>query len=249
MTAADWLYLAGLALVALVIGSFVGALVVRLPMGVGIAVGRSRCPSCGHQLAPADLVPLASYLWRRGRCRYCLARIGIFYPAVELASLAIALWAATLTQGPLLWASCVLGWTLLALGLIDWREHILPDALTLPLLLVGLAVAWFLERNALVDRLLGAALGYAIFALIAWGYWRWRGREGLGMGDAKLLAALGAWVGGSGLPGVVLIAAVVALAVALFRALRGGLDLGERIPFGPYLAAAGWLIWLYGPLP
>ena len=248
MDAAFWISLAGLTMVALVIGSFLGVLVVRLPEEADIVHGRSRCPSCGHPLAPLDLVPLASFLWRRGRCRYCLAKIGTFYPAIELAAVAVALWSASLASGWLLWASCALGWTLLTLALIDLRAHILPDVLTLPLVAAGLVVAW-LDQPMLLDlHVLGAMVGYTVFAFIAWLYRSWRGREGLGAGDAKLLAALGAWSGLGALPSIVLIASLTALAVALAAALRGRLALSERIAFGPYLGAAGWIVWLYGPL-
>jgi len=248
MSAPFWISLGGLVLVALVIGSFLGALVVRLPEEVDIVRGRSRCPSCGHPLAPHDLVPLASYLWLRGRCRYCLAKIGTFYPAIELAAVVVALWSATLATGWLLWASCALGWTLLTLSLIDLRAHILPDVLTLPLLAAGLLVAWLAEPTELDLHVLGAMVGYTVFAFIAWAYRSWRGRDGLGGGDAKLLAALGAWTGLAALPSIVLIASLTALAVALIASLRGGLALSERIAFGPYLAVAGWIVWLYGPI-
>lgn len=248
MTLAEGFNLALLGLVALVIGSFVGMLVLRLPAGATV-LGRSRCPSCNGALGARDLVPLASFLWLRGRCRQCGAAQGLFYPAVELAALGLALWAWTASDGWLLWASCVFAWTLLALGLIDLEHQILPDVLTLPLAGAGLAVAWFAQPRTILDNVAGAALGFALFYLVAWAYRRWRGREGLGDGDAKLLAALGAWVGASGLTSVVLLASLIALAAALgarsFR-LRGALQ--DRVPFGPALAAAGWLVWLYGPL-
>jgi len=248
MTLAQELHLALLSAVALAIGSFVGMLVLRLPAGATV-LGRSRCRSCGGTLAARDLVPLVSFLWRRGRCRQCGAALGLFYPAVELAALGLALWAWTASDGWLLWASCIFAWTLLTLGFIDLEHQILPDALTLPLTGAGLAVAWFAEPHAILDNVAGAVLGFALFYLFAWVYRRWRGREGLGEGDAKLLAALGAWVGASGLPSVVLLASLVALAAALgARSFRWRQALQDRVPFGPALAAAGWLVWLYGPL-
>jgi len=135
------------------------------------------------------------------------------------------------------------------LALIDFEHQILPDALTLPLVAAGLVVAWLAQPRAILDNAAGAAIGYALFSLVAWAYRRWRGRDGLGAGDAKLLAALGAWVGASGLPSVVLLASLMALAAALavrsFR-LKGALH--DRVAFGPALAAAGWLVWLYGPV-
>jgi leader peptidase (prepilin peptidase)/N-methyltransferase len=152
-------------------------------------------------------------------------------------------------SGWLLWASLALGWTLLALAAIDLRHYLLPDTLTLPLLALGLAVAWLIEPARLGAHALGAAAGFVGFAVIAWLYQRLREREGLGRGDAKLLAAGGAWLGWQALPSVVALAAAVALAVALAGALRGGkLGPTTRIAFGPHLALAIWLVWLYGPL-
>ncbi len=248
MSGADWLRLLFLSLAALAIGSFAGTLVLRLPAGEGIA-GRSQCRSCGAVLGARELVPIASWLAQRGRCRRCGARLPWFYPAIELAALALALWAWSAADGWLLWASCGLAWTLLVLAAIDFEHQILPDALTLPLVVAGLAVAWFAAPQTALDNLAGAAVGFVLFAAVAAAYRRIRGREGLGGGDAKLLAALGAWVGLSGLPSVVLIASLAALVGALaarsFR-LKGALH--ERVPFGPALALAGWIVWLYGPL-
>jgi leader peptidase (prepilin peptidase)/N-methyltransferase len=149
-----------------------------------------------------------------------------------------------------LWASCGFGWTLLALGLIDWRNMVLPDLLTLPLIAAGPIVAEFVSPDDVLDDLAGAVGGFAAFTLVAWTYRRWRGREGLGAGDAKLLAALGAWVGATGLPSVVLLASLAALvAVLAARATRRGVPTAQdRVPFGPALAIAGWVVWLYGPL-
>lgn len=247
MSAFETFTLVLLALVSVSIGSFVATLALRLPAGQTIN-GRSCCPHCRHVLGPADLVPLLSWMALQGRCRYCRESIGVYYPAVELAALGLALWAMTLLSGWLLWMTAVFGWTLLALTLIDWRHFILPDVLTLPLAPAGIAVNWLSGERSLLDTALGAIFGYCAFALIAWAYRRWRGREGLGIGDAKLLAALGAWVGAAGLPSVVLLASVLALVTALAaQGLRGRVSLLERVPFGPFLAAAGWVVWLYGP--
>ena len=236
-------------LIAPFVGSFLGLLVERLPAGGKVVFARSACPACDHPLGPLDLVPLFSWLASRGRCRYCGAAIGAIHPAVELAALGVALWAAAVLSGWLLWASCTLGWTLLALSVIDWRHHALPDQLTLPLIAGGLAVAYGLGAADLIHHLMGAAAGFAAFALIGGIYRRLRGRPGLGLGDAKLLAAAGAWVSWTGLPGVVLTAAATALAVTLLMSLFGrALAADSRVPFGPYLALGIWMIWLYGPI-
>jgi leader peptidase (prepilin peptidase)/N-methyltransferase len=226
------------------IGSFAGVLIARLPAGRAIAWGRSACDTCGHTLGIPDLIPLASYAALRGRCRHCGARIGRTHLWVEYAALAITLWAALSGErGALLWAGSILGWSLLTLGWIDALCQRLPDILTLPLLVAGLCEALFLEPDALTSRATGAIAAYAGFRLIAVTFRRLRGRESLGEGDAKLLAAGGAWVGAWLLPDVLMAAAATALIYA-FR--KGRPNPSARIPFGPFLAAGIWLMWLYG---
>jgi leader peptidase (prepilin peptidase)/N-methyltransferase len=168
--------------------------------------------------------------------------------AAFLAALAVAISGASTYSGWLLLASLMLGWTLLALAAIDLRSQLLPDALTLPLIPAGLLVAW-LRDAPLIDHVLGAAAGYLVFVAIAWLYRHLRGREGLGRGDAKLLAAAGAWLGWQALPDLVAAAAGAAVLVALVGALCGrGPSALTRIAFGPYLALAFWLVWLLGPI-
>jgi leader peptidase (prepilin peptidase)/N-methyltransferase len=141
----------------------------------------------------------------------------------------------------------VLGWTLLALAWIDLRHMILSDVLTLPLVLAGLAFAWFLEPEAIVDHAAGAAAGWLLFWAISRVYRLLRGRDGLGEGDAKLMAAAGAWVTWMGLGPVMLVGAVTGLAVALVMRLRGrDVSGATAIPFGPPLAFGIWVVWLYG---
>jgi leader peptidase (prepilin peptidase)/N-methyltransferase len=231
------------------VGSFLGVVIDRLPAGRPLVLGRSACDVCARTLGPQDLVPIVSWLARRGRCAYCRAELRAFYPAIELAALAVALSAAWLLSGWLLIASCGLGWTLLCLAVIDHRHFLLPDVLTLPLIPAGLAVAWLIDPALLSDHIVGALAGFAAFALIGFAYRRLRGREGLGLGDAKLLAAAGAWLGWQALPGVVLIGALSALALALARTAAGGtLSATTRIAFGSHLALAFWLVWLLGPV-
>ena len=190
-----------------------------------------------------------SWLALRGRCRLCAQPIGLFYPAIELAALAIAIWAVTVFSGSLLWVSCVLGWTLLALAVIDHKHFLLPDFLTLPLIPFGLVVAWANETSALLDHVIGAAVGFGFVVALREIYRRLRGREGMGLGDAKLLAASGAFVSWQALPSVILLASLTALALALFRTLRGAsISLGDRMAFGTFLCLATWIVWLYGPL-
>ena len=166
------------------------------------------------------------------------------------ATAAIFAWAAAATPGALvLAASLVLGWTLLTLALIDARAFRLPDPLTLPLLAAGVAGAFLLPGAPVLDHLAGAAAGYGVLAFIGWAFWRLRGEEGLGLGDAKLLGAGGAWLGWRALPSVLIIACLLAFALVAVRAAsRGRVSARRRIAFGAPLCVAIWIVWLGGPL-
>lgn len=236
-------------LAAPIVGSFLSVLVVRLPAGEGVVGGRSRCRSCGKALAPRELIPLVSWIARRGRCGACGAPIGSLYPALEIAAVAVAAWAAVSVPEAMLWPSVGLAWALLALGVIDARAMILPDVLTLPLIAAGLVVAWSVDPGGTFDHVIGAAAGGLTFWLIGWIYARARRRRGLGLGDVKLYAAAGAWVGWQGLASVVLLASLAALAAIAARAAGGrAVGASTRVAFGPFLALGLWLTWLYGPL-
>lgn len=247
---AEWLSASWLMLVlAPFIGSFLGVLILRLPERKPVVLGRSRCPHCRRTLAARDLIPIFSWLVMKRRCRHCGSALGWFYPNIEVAALLVAVWAVAVVPGPARWATCALGWTLLALAVIDARRMILPDALTLPLIALGLAVAAWLDPSRLMGHAIGATAGFLVFWLIATLYRLLRRREGLGLGDAKLLAAAGAWVSWEGLPGVVLAASLSALVFFLVAAFLGPApDPSRRLPFGPFLCLGIWLIWLYGPL-
>src|SRR3954447_1615285 len=243
--AAEW----SLVMASPFIGSFLGLLIQRLPDAAPIARGRSRCDACGTPLRARDLVPLLSWLVARRRCRYCRQPLGWFYPGVELAALAIALAAVLIDGVQRAWLDCLLGWWLLALGWIDLRSWLLPDALTLPLIIAGLVVGFLFNPDQLTDRALGAALGYLTLMAIAALYRTFRGREGLGGGDAQLLAASCAWVCGAVLPGVNLFSGASALAAAACLRLAGlRLGIHSALPFGPFLALATWVLWLWSPL-
>lgn len=234
-------------LVAPVIGSFLGVLVDRLPVGRPVALVRSSCIHCERILGPAEMVPIVSYLVQRGTCRGCGRAIAPYHLGVEIAALAIAVWAALVSPDlPHLWGNCVLGWTLLALAWIDWRTLLLPDVLTLPLLVVGLIATAWLEVESLTDHAIAAVLGYVGVAFFAIGYRHLRGKEGLGLGDAKLLAAGGAWLGTAALPWAVTAAAMSGIAMAIsWRASGTAIDRHTALPFGPPLALAIWLLRLY----
>lgn len=237
--------------VAPFVGSFLGVLIERLPMGSPVVVGHSACPHCGTRLRVSDLVPLLSWFAARGRCRHCGHRLGAFYPLVELAAVAVALSAALVLDDAAAWligATLVLGWALLALAWIDHRHLVLPNVLTLPLIPAGLLVAWAVSPESLPHHLLGAVLGYAGLTAVAALYRRARGRAGLGAGDAKLFAAAGAWLSWEALPSVLLIAGALGLVLALAGSAGRRLTADTAVPFGPALAGAFWFVWLLGPV-
>jgi leader peptidase (prepilin peptidase)/N-methyltransferase len=243
---ADWLAWLPPLLLAPFIGSFLGVLVLRLPKGLPVVLARSVCDHCGHRLGVGDLVPLLSHLRSRGRCRYCDEPTGAFYPAIELAALVVAAWAAMSIATDELWWTCLLGWTLLTLTWIDVRDLLLPDVLTVLLLAAGLIVIAFEDPASLTDHVIAAVLGYLGLVAIAWSYRRIRGRDGLGMGDAKLLAAIGAWLGLGLLPFTLLLAACLGPLAAGGATLAGKrITATTPIPFGACLALAAWLVWLY----
>jgi len=232
------------------IGSFLGVIIRRLPEGRPVLWGRSACEHCGAALEARDLVPLVSWLLLHRRCRRCGHPLGWFYPGVELAAFAIALIAVVVNGMPQAWLDCLLGWPLLALAWIDIRHWLLPDVVTLPLLVVGLVVAAAFHPENLADCAIAALLGYAALRLVAALYHWLRHREGLGQGDAKLLAAGGAWLGTAALPQIVVIAALAALVTAAAMRIAGvQLRAHSALPFGPFLAAAIWALWLWTPTP
>ncbi len=231
-------------LVSPFIGSLLGVLIRRLPQDEPVMWARSACPRCGTRLAPGDLMPVLSFLVLRGRCRQCRRQIDRFHLWIELAAVGVVLWVILAEREPTMFADCVLGWVLLALAWTDLETMLLPDALTLPLILAGFAEAWWFDPTMLPDRAIAAAIGWGAFAGLA-GLWRrLHGIDALGAGDAKLLAAGGAWVGAEQLPWIVFLAALIGIAVAL---AQHGRKLGSRqqIAFGPWLALAIWLLRLY----
>lgn len=229
----------------LIIGSFLATILVRWPKGESVAVGRSRCDGCGETLRARELVPVLSYLAARGRCRRCGVRIDGRHVAVELAAGLIGLVAFTAHPLPLAAATAVFGWMLLVLASLDAEHHWLPDALTLPLIPLGIGVAALGLGPPLADRLIGAVAGGAGLWAIGAAYRHLRGREGLGGGDPKLLAGIGAWVGVMQLPLVLLGAALLGLIALLLMRMRGAAVTGTtRLPLGTLLALAAWPLWL-----
>jgi leader peptidase (prepilin peptidase) / N-methyltransferase len=170
------------------------------------------------------------------------------FATASAASLGAALWSNAVLPDPLSWAGCALGWVLIAAAMIDLRHYWLPDPLILPLIPAGLLVSW-LTTGAVTAQGIGVIAGYASVAAIRWLYRMLLSREGIGLGDAKLLGAAGSWVGWTGLPSVALIAAVTALAISFASSRRWSRGAGDApIAFGPCLALGFWIVWLHGPL-
>ena len=208
---------------------------------------RSQCPSCGHLIQAVENIPLLSYALQRGRCAHCRAAIGIQYPLVEaLSGILAGIVAWKLGFGWPALAALVFTWTLLAASAIDFRHQLLPDNLTLPLLWLGLGVALFGLFTDLPDAVIGAMAGYLALWSVYQLFRLLTGKEGMGHGDFKLLAALGAWTGWPYLVTIILLSSLVGAIFGLALILFRGRDRQIPMPFGPFLAAAGWIVLLWG---
>jgi leader peptidase (prepilin peptidase)/N-methyltransferase len=252
-----------LGLLGLLVGSFLNVVVYRLPKIMerewaqehahysgtelppeptfNLLTPRSRCPSCGHPLAWYENLPVLSYLALRGKCSACGTAISLRYPLVEAATAAMFFacgWRWGLTPTAAAW--CALCAALLVLGLIDWDTTFLPDSITLPLLWAGLiasSLQW--TETPLSLSLWGAVAGYLSLWSIYWAFKLATGKEGMGFGDFKLFAALGAWFGWPSLIPIILVASVIGSVVGIALKFRQNLREGGYIPFGPFLVGAG----------
>ena len=226
-------------LLGAVLGSFIATLVLRWPARRSI-LGRSRCDGCARALRARDLVPLLSALAARGRCRSCGARIDPFHARVEMGAALLGGAALALMPGAAGWLWAGFGWLLLPLALLDARHLWLPDRLTLPLAVAGLLLAGPLMETRLLDRWIAALAGGLLLALLAWA-WRRRGREAMGGGDPKLVAAIGAWIGWQALPLMLLLASLSGIVWALAAQGKGDAPLSaRRVPFGLFACGAAW---------
>ena len=229
----------------LIIGSFIGALVQRWPRGESVAHGRSACDACGTPLRPHELIPLLSFVAQRGRCRACGAPIPRAHAAAEAAAALVGATAFAAAPPLVALAGLAFGCALVALALLDASHLWLPDRLTLPLGVAGVATSFAGFGPTPGDSLLGAGAGLAALALIGWAYRRVRGRAGLGGGDPKLLGAIGAWLGWQFLPFVLLLASLTGLAAVALRAARGEpVAATDKLPLGTLMALATWPVWL-----
>ena len=259
-----------LALIGLCVGSFLNVVIHRIPLmlergwkldsaemlgvkiepppEVTLSKPRSRCPACSHPIAWHENVPVLSYLLLAGRCSACKTRISPRYPLIELAT--AALFAAVgwkFGAVPQAWLWCGFVAVLIALAGIDWDTTLLPDSLTLPLLWAGLVAAALGWTVPLSQAVWGAVVGYLSLWTVYWVFKLATGKEGMGFGDFKLLAALGAWLGLQMLLPVILGASILGALVGIVMKLRASLREGRYVPFGPFLAGAGIAVLLAGP--
>ncbi|MEM8769618.1 MAG: A24 family peptidase [Pseudomonadota bacterium] len=266
-----WIGLVAALWIGLCVGSFLNVVIYRMPVMLNrqwqadarafleleasgepeapfnLATPRSRCPSCGVQIKAWQNIPVLSWLLLRGRCNNCHAPISIRYPAIELLTALMTL--AVLATFGFNWlglAAALFTWVLIAATFIDFDTQLLPDQLTLPLLWLGILVNMSngFGAGGLVDlnsALIGAMAGYGILWSVFWAFKLITGKEGMGYGDFKLLAAIGAWLGWQIIPGTILIAALSGLVYAAATSILGQRESGKPIAFGPFLAVAGWV--------
>jgi len=258
-----------LALFGLCIGSFLNVVIHRLPLmlehgwkqesadllgvsheaapPISLSKPRSRCPSCGHRIAWHENIPVASWLWLKGRCSACRTRISARYPLIEVATgvlFALVGWRFGAQPVAILW--CFFCAVLVALAGIDWDTTLLPDNMTLPLLWAGIVAAALGWTLPLPESIWGAVVGYLSLWTVYWLFKLTTGKEGMGFGDFKLLAALGAWLGWKMILPIVLGASIIGAMVGIAMKLSSSLREGRYVPFGPFLAGAGLLVLFAG---
>lgn len=258
-----------LALFGLCVGSFLNVVIHRLPLmlergwkmesadllgvahdetpAITLSTPRSRCPSCGQAIRWYENIPVASWLWLRARCSACHAPISARYPFIELATAALfglAGWHFGAQPLALVW--CAFCAMLVALAGIDWDTTLLPDNMTLPLLWAGIVVAALGWTLPLGDAVWGAVVGYLSLWSVYWAFKLATGKEGMGFGDFKLLAALGAWLGWKMVLPIILAASVIGAVVGIAMKMSAALREGRYVPFGPFLAGAGLVVMFAG---
>ena len=264
------LLLAGVIVFGLIIGSFLNVVILRVPPLLehdwrcqcqellqlkldqdnrppGIVLARSKCPNCGHHIRALENIPILSYLVLRGKCAACNARISPRYPLVELTT--AILFALTIWHfGPSLQGLTALFLTafLIALAGIDADHQLLPDNMTLPLLWAGIVLNFWSVHTDLASSVTGAIAGYLALWLVYHLFRLMTGKEGMGYGDFKLLAALGAWMGWQMLPLIILLSSVVGALTGLILMGAGKMNRDKPMPFGPFIAAAGWIALIWG---
>ncbi|MCB1755049.1 MAG: prepilin peptidase [Gammaproteobacteria bacterium] len=273
LQANTFLFLAIVALFSLFVGSFLNVVIYRLPIMMenswrrecrelldhepgndsqaettfNLMVPRSRCPSCGQLINAWQNIPVISYILLRGKCGNCGTPISIQYPIIEIVtSILCVLVALKFGVSIQTLAGIIITWSLITLTVIDFRHTLLPDDITLPVLWLGLIASLLPVFVSPSEAIVGAAVGYLSLWSIYWLFKLVTGKEGMGYGDFKLLALFGAWFGWTSIPVIVLLSSVVGAIVGISLIMVKGRDRNIPIPFGPYLAAAGWIYMVYG---
>lgn len=238
------LYFAAL---GLILGSYLNVVIYRLPRRMSTVTPRSRCPRCRVAIPPWDNIPLLSYIWLRGKCRRCGFAIPWRYPAIEAATGAgfVAVYHTFGWTTDSVVAAFFLA-TMIVLAMIDLEHYILPDVLTLPGIVLGLALQPWIHWTSLADAVIGAVLGAAILYGVAWGWYIWKGVWGMGFGDVKMLAMVGAFLGWKGVIVTLFLASVAGSLVGAVLILLGRLRLQSKLPFGVFLAAGAVLALFFG---
>ncbi len=257
--------------IGLLIGSFLNVVIYRLPIMLendwrkeaeqvlghlsnpkdfnapfNLAQPRSQCPGCGTPITAVNNIPIVSFLLLRGRCSQCQNRISLQYPAVELATgLATLFVISHFGLSSAAGLACLLTFALIALSLIDYQTTLLPDSITLPILWLGLCANISGTFTDLTSAVIGAMAGYLSLWSVYWGFKLLTGKDGMGFGDFKLLALLGAWMGWQMLPIIILLSSLAGAVIGL-SLIALGRDKDHPIPFGPYLAIAGWMALIWG---
>jgi leader peptidase (prepilin peptidase)/N-methyltransferase len=266
-------FMGGVVILGLLVGSFLNVVIYRLPVMMeqewqsecrfildlednntsqspekfNLAFPNSHCPACKNDIKPWQNIPVISYLLLGGKCSNCKTSISMRYPIIEAVS--------GVLSGVIIWqlgadlpalTALLLTWSLIALTMIDADTQLLPDQITLPLLWLGLICNAFGFYTSLEDALWGAVFGYLSLWSVYWAFKLITGKEGMGFGDFKLLAALGAWMGWQSLPIIILLSSLVGAIIGISLMVINNKDRNTAIPFGPYLAIAGWIAFLWG---
>jgi len=259
------------AVIGLIIGSFLNVVIYRTPIVLmrnwqrdcheltgqpestatrehfNLVTPRSRCTHCGHAITALENIPVISYLWLRGRCSACRKPISFRYPFVELLSAALAAvtaWHFGFSTAGI--SAVILTWMLVALAFIDIDHQLLPDVMVLPFLWIGLLLNLFNVFTSLSDAVIGAVAGYLSLWIVFHTFKLITGKEGMGYGDFKLFALFGAWLGWQSLPLIILLSSLVGAIIGIGLIVFRGRDRAQPLPFGPYLALAGWVALLWG---
>jgi leader peptidase (prepilin peptidase)/N-methyltransferase len=275
LQSSPWLFYSTVLFLGLCVGSFLNVVAYRLPLmmerdwklecheflglekpelnnrqlSMNLATPASACPNCGHKLRTWENIPVISYIFLRAKCSSCGSKISIQYPAVELITGISSLLAANAFGVSIQTVAALLfTWVLIALTLVDLKKQLLPDNMTLPLLWLGILLSLFGVFTDLKSSVIGAMAGYLILWSVYQLFKLLTKKEGMGFGDFKLLGALGAWAGYSYLPQIILVSSVVGSVAGITMLIIGSAKQQQPIPFGPYLAVAGWIALLWGDI-